>query len=49
MDPQILLELQPVIDRIYVAGGHDDIDYTKPPEPSLTDADATWAVELLRR
>jgi hypothetical protein len=48
-DSEILLELQPIIDRIYTAGGHDDIDYTKPPEPALAEADAAWAVELLRR
>jgi hypothetical protein len=48
-DLEILLELQPIIDRIYVAGGHDDIDYTKPPEPALPDADAAWAVELLQQ
>jgi len=31
-----------------VAGGHDDIDYTKPAEPPLDEADAAWAEALLR-
>jgi hypothetical protein len=48
-EPEIDLALQPIIDRIYVAGGHDDIDYSKPPEPALSNADALWAAELLRR
>jgi hypothetical protein len=42
------LELQPLIDHVYVAGGHDDIDYSIPPRPPLDDADAAWADELLR-
>ena len=46
-DPDVGLELQPVLDRVYLEGGHDDIDYTKPPEPPFSDADATWAAERL--
>jgi hypothetical protein len=48
-EAEIPLDLQPIIDRIYVAGGHDDIDYSKAPEPPLSEADALWAAELLRR
>jgi len=48
-DGQVPLELQPIIDRIYVAGGHDDIDYSQPPEPPLGPADAAWAADLLKR
>jgi len=47
-DSDVLLELQPLIDRVYLAGGHDDIDYRKPAEPPLEAADAAWAAELLR-
>jgi hypothetical protein len=47
-DAEILLELQPIMDRVYAAGGHDDIDYTKPPEPALAEADGAWAADLLR-
>ena len=42
------LELQPIIERVYTAGGHDDIDYTRPCEPPLTAEDAEWADELLK-
>jgi hypothetical protein len=45
---EVLLNLQPLIDRVYVAGGHDDIDYSKPPDPPLEDGDAGWARELIK-
>jgi hypothetical protein len=47
-DPDIGLELQPLIERIYVSGGHDDIDYARPPDPPLEAEDAAWADELLK-
>lgn len=47
-DQEILLDLQPLIERVYVAGGHDDIDYSKPPNPPLEGPDAEWADQLLR-
>jgi hypothetical protein len=47
-DGDVMLALQPLIERVYVAGGHDDIDYSKPPEPPLQREDAAWADELLR-
>jgi hypothetical protein len=43
----IFLDLQPIVDRVYLAGGHDDIDYDQPPEPQLSEPDASWAIELL--
>jgi hypothetical protein len=48
-DAQVLLELQPLIERVYVGGGHDDIDYSVPAAPPLTEEDAQWARELLRQ
>jgi hypothetical protein len=48
MDTDIVLELQPLIERAYVGGGHDDIDYSKPPNPPLDPDDEKWADELLR-
>ena len=48
-DDPITLRLQPLIERVYVAGGHDDIDYAKPPDPPLTDDDARWAAEHVLR
>ena len=47
-DQAVLLELQPLIERVYAAGGHDDIDYTRPPVPPLAGEDVRWAEELLR-
>jgi hypothetical protein len=47
-DMDVVLELQPLIRRAYLVGGHDDIDYTRPPEPPLSAADEAWADELLR-
>jgi hypothetical protein len=46
-DLEVPLALQPLIDQIYIDGGHDDIDYSKElPEP-LTADDAAWAAELI--
>lgn len=47
-DADVLLDLQPLIRRVYVAGGHDDIDYRRPPEPHLAAGDEEWADHLLR-
>jgi hypothetical protein len=47
-DADVGLELQPLIDRVYTAGGHDDIDYTKLPTPPLDPDDAAWAAQLLQ-
>jgi hypothetical protein len=47
-DADVILELQPLLERVYVAGGHDDINYAEPPDPPLSADDETWANELLR-
>ncbi len=47
-DTDVTLELQPLLRRVYQAGGHDDIDYRRDPEPALPHADAAWADEFLR-
>lgn len=47
-DPDVLLQLQPLIERVYVSGGHDDIDYSKPPTPPLSGEDAAWAEQFLK-
>lgn len=47
-DPDVPLALQPLIDRIYVEGGHDDIDYTQaPPRPRLSEEDQAWVAALV--
>ena len=48
-EPSVLVALQPLIERVYVSGGHDDIDYSKPARPPLKGDDATWADDLLKR
>jgi hypothetical protein len=47
-DPDVPLDLQPLIERVYLLGGHDDIDYSKPPAPPLDPEDTAWAATLVR-
>jgi len=47
-DSDVPLSLQPLIDQIYREGGHDDIDYSKPPEPPFGADDSAWADALLK-
>lgn len=48
-DTDIVLELQPLIDQAYRAGGYEgDIDYQAECIPPLTGDDAAWADALLR-
>ena len=47
-DAEVWVELQPLIDRVYTAGGYDDTDYAKPARPPLRGGDAAWADELLK-
>jgi hypothetical protein len=47
-DKPARLDLQPLIQRVYKAGGHDDIDYTKPLDPALSPEDTQWVDQLLR-
>lgn len=42
-DADVPLALQPIIEQIYVEGGHDDIDYSKPADPPLKEDQAAWA------
>ena len=48
-DPDIVLELQPLIDNAYEAGAFDDIDYRRPCTPPLEGEDEAWADGLLRK
>ena len=48
-DPDVVLDLQPLLDRCYDAGAHARrIDYATDPVPPLTRADAEWVDILLR-
>jgi len=39
----------PLIDRVYVAGGHDDIDYSKPVFPPLSQDDQLWVQQVIKK
>jgi hypothetical protein len=44
-----ILNLQPLVDRVYEKGRYYlAIDYTKPPQPPLSEDDRQWAETLLR-
>ncbi len=47
-DPDVPLQIQPLIDQCYRNGRYDDLDYKGDPVPPLNAADAAWADELLR-
>jgi hypothetical protein len=48
-DPDVTLQLQPLVEMAYVNGRYDeDIDYKNEPDPPLTGPDAKWADQLLR-
>ena len=48
-DPDVPLDLQPIVDREYLNGGFDDqIDYAADADPPLTGDAAAWADGLLR-
>jgi hypothetical protein len=48
-DPDLTLDLQPLIDNIYSLGRyHERIDYTRPLAPALAEEDAAWVGKLLK-
>lgn len=48
-DPDIVLDLQPLVDDAYRAGAYDrTIDYHRPVVPPMAPKDAAWADELLK-
>jgi hypothetical protein len=48
-DPDLSLDLQPLIDTIYALGRYDErIDYTRPLSPQLSAVDASSVQELLK-
>jgi hypothetical protein len=48
-DADVVLDLQPLIDGIYVASRYDrTTDYCRPPEPPLSEDEAAWADSLLK-
>lgn len=47
-DADASLDLQAVLTRVYDEGPFRSLNYTRPPDPPLSDGDAAWAAELLR-
>jgi hypothetical protein len=48
-EPDIRLELQPLLDEIYALGRYGDLlHYERPLEPALSDTDAAWVRERLK-
>lgn len=49
-DPDVSLDLRAVYDGVYDRAGYDySLDYRRPIEPALSEADAAWAQEVLQR
>jgi hypothetical protein len=48
-DPEIKIDLQSLVDRVYSNGRYEKrLDYRQPPDPPLADDDAAWADQLLK-
>jgi hypothetical protein len=48
-DPDVSLELQPLIEAVYARSRYfRDVDYTRPLRPPLTDTETAWLQEQLR-
>lgn len=49
-DVEPVVDLKPLLDGLYDKASYDlRVDYAKPPIPPLSDADAQWAAQVLRR
>lgn len=47
-DPDVMINLQPMIDRVYTTGRYWKLDYTEPLDPPLKEEDQAWANERLK-
>jgi hypothetical protein len=48
-DVPAILNLQELVEKAYLMGRYDRIDYSKPCKPPLDGADQEWAVGLLQQ
>jgi hypothetical protein len=46
-DPDVELDLQDALDRVYDSAGYAPLLYETPPQPPLSEADAQWARQLV--
>jgi hypothetical protein len=47
-DPDVVVQLQPLLEDCYRRGRYGSIDYSKPPRPNLDTSDWDWALKLLK-
>ena len=47
-DPDALLDLQAILDAAYDDGGYDSINYKRPLDPALSEADEKWMAKWLK-
>ncbi len=49
-DVEPVIDLKPLLDELYDEASYDlRVNYTQPPVPPLSDADAQWAIQVLRQ
>ena len=48
-EADVPLDLQVAFDRTYTEARFRSLDYARPPDPPLSDAEAAWVAELLRQ
>lgn len=48
-DPDVMLDLQAVLDRTYDAAGYGKYAYSDAPQPPLSPQDAEWARQFIPR
>jgi hypothetical protein len=48
-DDDVSLDIQSLVEKSYEGGDYEDLDYSEDPHPPLSEADAAWADELLKR
>ncbi len=49
-DEEPVVDLKPLLDELYDEASYDlRVDYTQPPVPALSEADAQWAADILRQ
>ena len=48
-DKDAVLDLQSLLNKAYRRGRYDDIDYSQPLEPPLSEIDSAWATDVIRK
>ena len=48
-DPEVPLDLQELVEKVYTTGRYGSTDYSRPCDPPLNSEDAGWLTELLKQ